>query len=101
MLQNGGEGTNITKVPLTEDDTQETSIPSSFISPTWLTKIIFNEKLISAKEILHAAINCLCLFTIHENVGDQEISNADKDKLFVSLNDEDVEGRRLIQTLFS
>ena len=93
MLQNGGEGTDITKIPLTEDDTQETSIPSSFISPPWLTKIIFNEELTSAKDVLLAAVDYLRLFTIHENVGDKEISDADKGKLFPSLDDEDVEGR--------
>ena len=62
-----------------EDDDDETSIPNSFISPPWLTNIISNQELTSAKDILHAAIEYLRHFIIHDHV----------------------EGKMIIQTLFS
>ena len=98
MLKNGGEGIDITEVPAQGDDKEATSIPSSFISPPWLTKIIFNEELSSAKDILHAAIEHLRHFNIHENKSDPD---QEDDEVLEIMDEEDVEGKRIIQALYA
>ena len=99
MLLNGGGGIDITEVPTRKEDTEEISIPSSFISPPWLTKIIFNEELTAAKDILLAAIEYLRHFNVHENAGSN--STEDDDEVLSSLEEDDIEGKRIMQALYS
>ena len=104
ILQNGGEGTDIMTAPTQEADMTVSSIPSSFIIPPWLTRIIFTEELTQVKDILQAAIEYLRDLNIKElkDALHPDEAEATEDDVALSLIDEEeVSGGRILQTLFA